>query len=131
MKQVHALLVLMFSLTGLLSGCGANVPMSQLPPQVTLETLDAHGALLSSRELRSPDPVYEGVQGLLASHPTGWKVSVASYKPGPFVVRAGHAVIYCYATFIVIDYTEGGRHLSRRKDISDVFVKAGLARGAH
>lgn len=129
MNRLHSLLVLMFGLTGLLSGCDSKLPIKQLPSQVTLEIHDADGDVASRQELKAPDPVYQGLNRLLASNPTGWQVNVASYKPGRFVFRAGHTVIRCYDSFLIIDYKEGNRLESRRKDIPDVFAKIGLVPG--
>jgi hypothetical protein len=119
-------LVLLMGLLGMLLGCDSDNPPKELPQQLVLESYLPSGELISQRTLASDDPVYQRLKSLLEAQSGGWKISMASYKTGPFILRGENLIIHCYADAMVIDVVQLSRSTSMRKSVPNLLQVLGL-----
>jgi hypothetical protein len=113
----------------LISGCGDELPLKQLPPEMTLESYASPTKLVWTRSIDFHDPVYVRLRDLLTKEQDGWNKDFVSYAPGPYVFRSSGYTIRCFASFLVIDYSESGHAISVRKNIPAVLQQLGLPSG--
>ena len=112
---------------GFLFGCKMELPVSELPSQLILETYRLSGELAESTTIGASDPVYQRTKELLEKERTGWEKSYVSYKTGPYILRSQALIIRCYPDFMVVDSFDKNGSVSLRKNIPNLLQALGLS----
>ncbi len=108
--------IMFISLLLLTSSCARSLPIQDFPPSFTLEKYTDQRELISQVPVAAKDPIYQRLRENLFSEKSGWKVSVATYAPGPYIFSSSSLVIRCYEDFVVMDVIDpsGSRSFERR-----------------
>jgi len=108
-----------------------KMPLTELPPTLTLEKYERTGELVSMRVVDANDPVYQRLSLLLNEHHTGWQMSFVSYVNGTYVLRNeninnGGFIIDLHADMMIVNISSSGKSESLKKDIPGLLQLLGL-----
>jgi hypothetical protein len=127
LENAALLKILFMVLVGFFMGCDQQIFfLKDIPSELTLEKYGQHGELISEQKLNSEDLIYKRLRALLQTDKADWKISVTSYKTGPYILRGENLIIRCYQDKIVIDVNNQGKSTSFQRELPNLLQQLGL-----